>query len=87
MTTNPIWPTGYALVTHIEVSLMVYIRRNVLLRGADKTMSIDEAKAMTLMLADDEVLAPFRERFGEAGLYRIMMMTWYSPTGRRPTTR
>jgi len=66
---------------------MVYIRRNVLLRGADKTMSIDEAKAMTLMLADDEVLAPFRERFGEAGLYRIMMMTWYSPTGRRPTTR
>lgn len=55
---------------------MVYIRRNVLLRGADKTMSIDEAKVMTLMLADDELLAQFRERFGEAGLYRIIMMMY-----------
>jgi hypothetical protein len=74
---------------------MVYIKRNVLLRGADMTMSMDEARLMTLMvavtraagdqpltaqaLADDEILEALSQRFGEAGLYRIVMMMQTQP--------
>ncbi len=60
---------------------MVHIKRNFLLRGADKTMSLDEARLiMTLMLGDDETLARFHRRFGESGLFRVIMMMYTQPS-------
>jgi hypothetical protein len=72
---------------------VVYVRRNRLLRGAEKTMTLDEAQFMMVVaasrggdaeqvmtsMADRDVLAGFRERFGEDGLFRIVMMACTQP--------